>query len=284
MEAAGAILRRLREEQGLTVEQISARTRIRSEILREIEDGNYRQVAGGPFLQGFIKAYAQALGQSGSEIEMLMASVKEVSLREQADTPPSVAVKQASWLRYGIVALLVVASLFMMITLRKGRTGDSPSPSARLALPAQPPRETVAPSTIATPPPTLTVTHDKPVTSKPDLPAGARPDTPPIAQNASSPASAPQKTVAVRLTIKAVETCWLRGLIDGTSQKDILLNAGEEVIWGAEETIRMTIGNAGGVILTVNGKEYKGLGKTGQVISGLIITKDGINHEQVQVR
>lgn len=68
------------------------------------------------------------------------------------------------------------------------------------------------------------------------------------------------------LDITAVDKTWIQIIIDGADKKEILLNAGERVNYEANQTINMLIGNASGVKLKFNGKEFENLGDKGQVI------------------
>jgi hypothetical protein len=60
-----------------------------------------------------------------------------------------------------------------------------------------------------------------------------------------------------RLTLQAValEDTWLRVEIDGNKRHDLLLAAGKTVHWEAQERFLMTIGNARGTRLVLNGRE-----------------------------
>jgi Domain of unknown function (DUF4115) len=59
------------------------------------------------------------------------------------------------------------------------------------------------------------------------------------------------------LTLQAValEDTWLRVEIDGNKRHAILLNSGKTVHWEAQHHFLMTIGNARGTRLMLNGKE-----------------------------
>jgi hypothetical protein len=58
-------------------------------------------------------------------------------------------------------------------------------------------------------------------------------------------------------------------VIDNQQQKDILLRPGEKVEWTAKEGFKLTVGNAGGITLTLNGKKLPPLGKSGQVLRNI---------------
>jgi len=58
----GSELRQAREERGLSLREISSRTRIRIPVLRAIEQDDYTLVPSGIVLRGFLKLYAHEVG------------------------------------------------------------------------------------------------------------------------------------------------------------------------------------------------------------------------------
>ena len=58
----GLLLRRLRENRGLTQEAVSLETRIPVASIRRIEDSRYAELPGEVFVRGFLRAYARAVG------------------------------------------------------------------------------------------------------------------------------------------------------------------------------------------------------------------------------
>lgn len=79
----------------------------------------------------------------------------------------------------------------------------------------------------------------------------------------------PSATAPHLLRMQAKEEAWIRTTIDGEQTKEILLKPGEKVEWSAWEGFILTLGNAGGVTLTFNGRELPPLGVSGQVIHNL---------------
>jgi len=63
---------------------------------------------------------------------------------------------------------------------------------------------------------------------------------------------------------------WVRAIIDDGEQiKDVLLQPGEKVEWSARKELILTLGNAGGVDLTFDGKDLPPLGVSGQVVRSI---------------
>ena len=85
-----------------------------------------------------------------------------------------------------------------------------------------------------------------------------------------SPAlTAPVNTTAHRLFVQAKETTWIRVVMGGQSPQEAILKPGESVEWTSDSLFSVTLGNAGGVTLTVDGQELPPLGKSGQVLRNI---------------
>lgn len=74
-----------------------------------------------------------------------------------------------------------------------------------------------------------------------------------------------------RLKIEATETAWIRVIVDGKDRQDMTLNPGDSREWSAENGFVLTFGNAGGVNLTLNGKELPPIGTSGQVVRNMAL-------------
>jgi hypothetical protein len=72
-----------------------------------------------------------------------------------------------------------------------------------------------------------------------------------------------------RLAMKALDATWIRVQPDEGRPTEELLPAGASREWSAERRFLVTIGNAGGVELTLNGKVLPPLGPKGTVIQRL---------------
>ena len=80
------------------------------------------------------------------------------------------------------------------------------------------------------------------------------------------------KTLA--LTIKANENCWMRVIVDGKSQYQDILPAGQQKAFQAQEVIALKVGNAGGVALTINDNKLPPLGEGAAVVEKVFNRKD----------
>ncbi|MGH8007480.1 MAG: RodZ domain-containing protein [Candidatus Binatia bacterium] len=77
-------------------------------------------------------------------------------------------------------------------------------------------------------------------------------------------------TASHLLKVRAKEKTWLRVSIDGQQPpKDVLLEPGQETEWSAQQGFVLTLGNAGGIHITLDGEDLPPPGKPGQVIRDL---------------
>jgi cytoskeletal protein RodZ len=76
-ESVGARLRRAREAHGLSLDDISARTRVPTRHLKAIEEDAFDQLPAAPYSVGFAKAFADAVGLSRDEIGRDFRAEKE---------------------------------------------------------------------------------------------------------------------------------------------------------------------------------------------------------------
>jgi cytoskeleton protein RodZ len=69
----------------------------------------------------------------------------------------------------------------------------------------------------------------------------------------------------------ALELTWMVVRADGGQEREVLLQKGQTARFSADTGFVVTIGNAGGVELTLNGEPVPSLGASGQVIRDLAI-------------
>jgi hypothetical protein len=139
-----------------------------------------------------------------------------------------------------------------------------PAAKAPTAPPTQAAAET--PAVSAVPPATARSTQPAPppvnlptVLARLDAPAGSA---------AGAPADASD---SLTLTIEATDAGWVAARIDGNEMKEVYLEAGEKVTWRASDGFVLSLGNAGGVKVELNGKPLGPLGSKGAVVKNILI-------------
>jgi len=76
--------------------------------------------------------------------------------------------------------------------------------------------------------------------------------------------------------LRATEKTWLRIQADSSEPWETTMKTGDEIRLKAVDRVALFIGNAGGILLELNGKRFGPLGTQGQVISNYVITRDNL--------
>jgi cytoskeleton protein RodZ len=278
----GTHLRALREAKGGSLEDMARSTRVGIRHLEALEDERLTDLPSPVFVRGFIRAYCGFLRENPEPALNRYEELAGTRAAEQAaSVPPR---PRTSWagssLVIGLVLLLILGVGLILVNLSVKKSGGNSLPTAKteVAKPATPtPPPAPAPSSAVTPapPPSAPATAAAPAAPA-ALPAAgepARPATPPSTAAAAAP-PAPRTSSAPasgeqRLVIRAVEPTWIRVQTDEGRIAEELLPAGASREWAAERRFLLTIGNAGGVELTLNGRPLPPLGPKGTVIQRL---------------
>ena len=240
--SVGACLRALREARGGSVEDMARATRVGSQQIEALEADRFEELPAPVFVKGFIRAYCGFLGESADEpLRRYRAALGEPPPRERnpamVSRRPS---RSASPLVVSLVLLLVfgVALLAVNLGFKRGLGSKVPAPA---------PVAKVEPSAPPSPP------------APAPVPAVATAMTPAAAESAP----------AQRLVVRAVERTWIRVQSDDGRFVDATLEPGATREWTAERRFLLTIGNAGGIEIELNGRLMPRLGERGAVIRQL---------------
>ncbi|MGE3388568.1 MAG: RodZ domain-containing protein [Gammaproteobacteria bacterium] len=110
---AGAMLKRAREQTGLSLTEVAARTRLEPRVLEALESEDYSQLAASAFVKGYIRSVARELGIDAAPV--LAQFSQQVHLDDPAladfSTRSPVQVTSASMpmrIASGAIALVVV--------------------------------------------------------------------------------------------------------------------------------------------------------------------------------
>lgn len=243
MASFGENLRRERELRGVELRDIADATKISVRFLQALEQDRVDVLPGGIFPRSFVRQYAKHLGLDPDRM---------VTEFDHVYGPEPVVPKSASSTRRRSDArpLLVIVGLLLLagggfLAWKTSR----PVPAAARAEPsaAVPPPTSFPPDRVY-PPPTPT-------------------------PNAAPSAGEVQGLV---LVLTATQDCWTAVQADGTRILDRVLKAGESVTVNAKGEIVLSVGNAGGVTFTLNGRPGVSLGREGEVRRNIVITRESM--------
>jgi cytoskeleton protein RodZ len=257
----GDHLKREREMRGVSLDEISAATRIATRFLTAIENEQWNLLPGGVFNRGFVRAVARYLGldEENTVAEYAAAAGDRPTVPVWTGSPPTVT-PDHPWLAW-ILAAVVVAVIAtggwfaMRRILRLRASGRAAQVAATSATPApgQPglPETTKVVPVSAEPAPTRAQVA-------PASPRGG--DTPPApVAGSTSAASAPP----FLLKVEAEKTT--RVTVDADAQRvyDGTMKAGENRVFTVRDRIEVSAGDAGALQLELNGKRLAPIGQAG---------------------
>jgi transcriptional regulator with XRE-family HTH domain len=117
-QTASARLRAAREALGLTTGDIAARTRITIRHVEALDRGDLAALPGRPYVLGFVRNYARAVGLDGAELATLARSEMDASVPRpvprmvhqfDVDDPAKIPSRLVTWAALGLVIAVLGA-------------------------------------------------------------------------------------------------------------------------------------------------------------------------------
>jgi len=274
MESIGARLKKLRLEKGLSLEEAHKKTKIHLNILKAIEDDSL--IGLSPiYVKGFLKIYCKFLGvdpkdciagyeepKSTAEIikELSSAREKPVSFLKSA----SVKLSSFRGINKKNIFIILFILFFLISLFNLGKLISSKR--------SLKPRKAKLSSIIAE-----KAGKEKFEAAKLEKTQKIKTTTIPKDKEQSPGAVAPKSKetpAGIRLDIRAKENCWVHLKVDGEVIFHAILKKGKTESWQAKDKIELSLGNAGVIDLELNGKPIPPLGRRGQALKNILITKD----------
>jgi len=255
-------LRSAREQRGLSLEQAAAAAGIPTQYLRLLEGEADVKVGVSDelYLIPFFRKYARFIGIDAEQ--MLPEFLGMVQQMPGEGSPPirlTYRSRYASlWRPLAVLLTIGVAATLLLRQSRERPTFDEAATAPVASADA------------------VGVTPMVEVTTVPEVVESAGGVATIVPTAAVSPASTPTPAttpIAVgsgshALVISAKEEAWLALALDDQPSKQYLLRAGESRTWNAER-FSLTVGNAGGVTLSLDGRELSSIGRPGRVVRNL---------------
>ena len=280
MDSLGQYLRECRTQHGMSLEELAARTRIRLQTLQALEQDDYPALPVEVTVKGFLRAYARCLGLDEQDVLVRYQRFAAEHFQIAQDANPIGRVEQRVmpepfWRRNLTLVGVMLAGLVIVIAgLIALKPPVDREPPTSIAVPGR-----VVPPTYPPAGPAEGLPNPSPLPT-PIAPDHEGPVLPSTGEPSGSPQSVPIDAVHLQqLTIAATETSWVQVTIDGLRQKEVLLQPGERVTWEAEHAFRLTVGNAGGVSVELNGQPVGSLGPSGRART-LVLPKVAMDTRQ----
>src|SRR6202140_784868 len=248
----GDHLKREREMRGVTLDEISAATRIATRFLTAIENEQWEQLPGGVFNRGFVRAVARFLGLDEENIvaEYAAAVGDDTSVPVWTGSPPAVTPDQP-WLAWILAAVVAVAlatggwfGVRRIFAWRASRRAAQIAAASATPSPVQ----TALPSPTDPAPVSGEPASALPLDS-PKLPGSADSLLVPVAGPDSSASDLPfELKVEAGKTTRVIVEADARRVFEGT------MKVGEDRTFTARDKIQISAGDAGALVLELNGK------------------------------
>ncbi|HSF68716.1 MAG TPA: RodZ domain-containing protein [Nitrospiraceae bacterium] len=310
MESIGEFFRQVRETKGLTIDEVASKTRIRTDFVKALEDGNFAKLPDQVFARGFVRSYARSLGldeddaihrftQSAGAYYDKQVERERLKVQQAEEDRKRQANRKAVAIAIGVAILTLVFLLSreQSSLLVHRSTSDAPASASKRTAPPTPETQAAPPSPQA---------ETVPLASK------SKPSESPAAQakagegDSAGPATVPASTASVApelpvpvppspgsegplggislegseategqlaLDLEATELSWVVVQIDGGSPQEALLRPGEKARWKGQDQFVLTLGNAGGVKAELNGKPQKPFGPSGKVARDIVLKR-----------
>ena len=235
----GGVLAQARLAAGLSVDQVSAQTRVRVPIVHAIEAGDFSRCGGDFYARGHIRALAHVVG---ADAENLVARYDAEYSRPVAARPAQIFEtdrfrsdrQRPNW-TMAMVAAIVVVLLFVAVNLVSGKSSDE----GRVA---------------SEPLPSVSRTASSAPASRP-VPVPSR----------TAIAAVPADRVTVKLTATEGRS-WVSATgSDGKVLYQKVLRDGESKTLTDSRKLKLILGNPAVVHLFVNGKDLGVAGTSGEV-------------------
>lgn len=240
----GIYLQSLRLKKGLSIEDVSAQTRIRPEILRLIEEEKESALPDPVFVKGFIKSIAEAVGADPNEVLGRYSPGGFVEAFGAVSPPTNPPAKPVS---IGKLLLALVVIVLLVVLATGVEHWWSASDTSTASLPSSTPSNAVPPS------------KAPPESAASDLTAAPKPDP--------HPPAAAAETKGLVLRVSADENTWLKVIRDEEKPSEYFLKPGDQLELEARSVYSLLIGNAGGLHLELNGEPVELPDKSGQVVT-----------------
>lgn len=255
METPGEQLRRAREAQGLSVEQIEEITLINARHLEAIERGDMDTLPR-PYVRAFVREYAALVGLDPADLLRLIDEREAERTRQESASPSAPAeapeirrtepfaarLLGSTVLRIaGAAAILLVGAIALVMLNER-----SPAPDVQ------------------------EIPFGNVIRENEQRSAPAQQPAP------GTPAPSPGATDSLTLSATVTDTLWMQVVVDSTPPREYLARPGFRASWKAREQFLVTMGNAGAATWTLNGKRLDPLGKTGTVVRNVEVNRKSL--------
>ncbi len=247
MAGEGQLLQAAREEKQWSYTYTEEITKIRVRYIQALEEEKYEVLPGATYVKGYLRTYSKLLGLNSDEIIALYNSSAKLEPISVLESPRSMVKVRPRWLRPAIVGSMAILGIALVIAIASltqagNKIANSPYDPPILPSPPQIEKTTPAPSV-------------------------------PEVTNPANVVATTQDGLTMQLVF--TQPCWISVRVDGEPSLQGTFTAGTtKEVKGTTKIELVKVGNAGGLSITLNGKALPSLGKSGEVISNVVLTQE----------
>ena len=281
--SVGSFLKQKREGQGLSLDQVASLTRIQSKFLHALEEETFADLPEQVFTRGFVRTYARSLGINEEDalrrFSEASSAFYERGLQEQQQVSLKIQEERQGKLNRNLVigitvVILIALGLFLprqqqtsTPSTSQETAGSAPSPSRSTEQEDRPIDQEIAAPQEGTPEETVVMESPTAVPSAPETVA------PPTDVDKKTPNPAASTNNPMVLELEAKQLTWVVVKSDDEQPHEALLQPGQRATWEGHSQFTLTLGNAAGVVVRLNGEPRGPFGKPGQVVREVVIRK-----------
>ncbi len=293
----GQLLRAEREKRQLSVDDVADGLKISSRVLRALEAGDDTSLPHAVYVRGFISAYGKFLGLDVQELlnavvlqEGEQSSSKAVAYENMVSSRAPQKKSMAPFLL--IICLLLAgagaaawfykdADIFAFLkdtplhvaepapALPSADKEEAKTPVASTPVPKAQKTASDTQSSVVTAEKSASDTKKNTKVTPEPKEADAQKAPPVVKETAKAPQEQATKQTephvgSHKVIITALMTTWIHSSADNAAKRQFSLNPGDTFALTFEDSLSLTLGNAGGVRIHYNGKEMSALGREGE--------------------
>ncbi|MBC7319410.1 helix-turn-helix domain-containing protein [bacterium] len=245
----GEILRERRESLNLSIEEVAKVTKLKKSTILALENGNYKELQEPIYIRGFLKIYASVLDLDYNKLSPILDRELRLAGKLEEEEEKNNRRLKLFFLITGIVITIAVF-VFILVFYRNpvSLIIRQETQSSKVEVPQQVKESTKEVKPLEK----LVLEESQPKEEKITV--------------TETPSQVIQKEKEVSVEIKGLGYSWLRVIVDGNKVFEGFLNSGDFYSWKGKEKIVVRTGNAGGISITVNGKNLGILGRKGEVL------------------
>lgn len=257
LKEIGAQLREVRLEQGLSIDEIAAKTLIRVTFIQALEEGQLDLLPEAIFVQGFIRRYGDVLGLDGTALGKTFPTDFSLPKSDMDTDTKSRGISIPLYIPYILLLIAATCGLSYLLNSQRGtQTVQQPVATSKpipvkstptIPLVSKPSQAALQPVAAVIPKTTQATPASTPAVPTPLTQATPKPNSP------------------IKVTVNLQDSSWVRVTVDGKKEFEGTLPKEKQQTWTASKSLTFRTGNAGAVMLSLNEQQAQLLGSVGAV-------------------